>query len=193
MKMLLSEAAGQASTSLARGPGSCWLAPPPRSALFRLRPLLSVLKRPPRWEPGLPPTERPDRHKSLSATAADWSAHTKLANAPVVQASGHWSRAVVDRGSEHHPTCDALCLLPLSSRPDASRAGTDCSRPTSAHRGRSLLQPAPESPVAGAQNSDAPVYRFSAPRCGYHSSDTDDYARAAPRSLSLSTSAPDAD
>src|SRR5438034_4264577 len=105
-------------------------------ALFRLRPLLSVLKRPPRWEPMLPPSERPDRHKSLPATAADWSAHTKLANAPVVEDSGRWSRAVVERGSEHHPTCDALCRLPPSSRPDASRAGTDCRRPTSAHRGR---------------------------------------------------------
>src|SRR5947209_833473 len=144
-------------------------------------PFLSVLKRLFRWQRVRPPIKPPKRYTSLCATAADWSAHRQLANEPVVEDSARWLRAVVDRGSGHHPTCDALCPLPPSSRSNASRAGTGCSRPTSAHRARCLLRSALAFPAGGLRNSDAPACRFSAPRCGYHSSDTVESARAAHR------------
>src|SRR6266581_771804 len=154
--------------------------------------LLSVVRPLCRSGRRLSPRGRPSLHRFHRATAEDWSAHRAPASAAAALDSALPSLVDADRASGLHPICAAPCPHPLFFRADASPAGTSCSTPTSAHRARCLLRSALEYPGAVRQNTAAPGCRFSALRGGYHSSGTGGSARAAPLSLSLSRTVPDA-
>src|SRR5260370_25858269 len=167
MKMLLS-GEGVKATLLA----SRFALPPSPLRLSVCPQLLSVVR--PLFRSGrlLSPRGRPSLHRFHRATAEDWSAHRAPASAAAALDSALLRPADADRASGLDPISCAPCPDPPFFRSDASRAGTGCSRATSAHRAHCLLRSAQGYPGVVCPDTAAPGCRFSAPHSGYHSSGT---------------------